>query len=384
MEQTLAGLGNRVFLMNNVHKEAPTLFETRWCLSYLRGPLARPQIRQLMSTRKQAGPAPSAPAPQPAAPAAPAAADAPPAGAKSAAPVLPPDIPVFYVPARTLPDPLAYEPRILGAATVHFIEKKPPIDQVRQVLLAAPISDGAIAVDWSAAELLQDIAAAELEKEPLEGAAWSDLPAPAAKPKNYASWSKNLATFLYQSESLELLKSPSIGEVSRPGESERDFRLRLSQSAREKRDELKEKLRARYAPKLQTLQDRLARAMQKVEVEKQQASAQTMDSMISIGSSLLGAFLGGGRRGSSVSKVGSAARKMSRVSKERGDIGLAEDSVEVIQQRLQDLETEFEEEVNSLAIQSDPATEQFEKLSVKPKKANIEVQLVALGWVARA
>ena len=48
MEQTLAGLGNRIFLMNNVHEDEPVVFETRWCLSYLRGPLTRTQIKALM------------------------------------------------------------------------------------------------------------------------------------------------------------------------------------------------------------------------------------------------------------------------------------------------------------------------------------------------
>ena len=42
MEQTLAGLGSRVFLMNNVHEEAPVVFESRWALCYLRGPLGPP------------------------------------------------------------------------------------------------------------------------------------------------------------------------------------------------------------------------------------------------------------------------------------------------------------------------------------------------------
>ncbi len=48
MEQLLAGLGNRVFLMNNVHEDAPEVFQTRWTLSYLRGPLTRTQIKTLM------------------------------------------------------------------------------------------------------------------------------------------------------------------------------------------------------------------------------------------------------------------------------------------------------------------------------------------------
>jgi hypothetical protein len=52
--QILAGLGNRVFLMNNVHEDQPVLFETRWAMSYLRGPLTRDQIKLLMEPLRPA------------------------------------------------------------------------------------------------------------------------------------------------------------------------------------------------------------------------------------------------------------------------------------------------------------------------------------------
>ncbi len=85
-------LGNRVFLMHNVHDKGPVVFNTRWAMSYLRGPLTLPQVRKLMADRKanQAGAvalqaahcsAPAAPPIQPAAPAATAPAAAPAAGA---------------------------------------------------------------------------------------------------------------------------------------------------------------------------------------------------------------------------------------------------------------------------------------------------------------
>src|SRR6185503_8827745 len=54
MEQTLAGLGNRIFLLNNVHEDGPELFETRWAMSYLRGPLTKKQIKTLMDPIKAA------------------------------------------------------------------------------------------------------------------------------------------------------------------------------------------------------------------------------------------------------------------------------------------------------------------------------------------
>ena len=41
MEEILAGLGERVFLLHNVHENQPVTFQTRWALSYLRGPMTR-------------------------------------------------------------------------------------------------------------------------------------------------------------------------------------------------------------------------------------------------------------------------------------------------------------------------------------------------------
>jgi hypothetical protein len=52
MNEMLAGLGNRIFLMNNVHEDAPRVFETRWAMSYLRGPLTRDQIKTLMDGKR--------------------------------------------------------------------------------------------------------------------------------------------------------------------------------------------------------------------------------------------------------------------------------------------------------------------------------------------
>ena len=70
IDTMLAGLGSRVFLMNNVHEDAPRLLESRWSMSYLRGPLTRDQIRKLMDGKRPATasrPATAAPARQTAA-----------------------------------------------------------------------------------------------------------------------------------------------------------------------------------------------------------------------------------------------------------------------------------------------------------------------------
>ncbi len=73
LDSTLSSLGSRVFLMHNVHEHAPVVFETRWTLSYLRGPLGRDELKRLRATTPnsqlptpKAGREPAARGPEPA------------------------------------------------------------------------------------------------------------------------------------------------------------------------------------------------------------------------------------------------------------------------------------------------------------------------------
>ncbi|MBS1213259.1 MAG: hypothetical protein H6R26_1876, partial [Proteobacteria bacterium] len=299
MERILSQLRNRVFLMNNVHEDAPVVFETRWVMSYLRGPLTRTQIKQLMGPRSQAAAAtPAATSATPAAKPSPAAAPRP---------VLPPEVTQYFVPvrgARPAGAALLYQPMLLGSAQVRFVEAKAQVDCPRDVSLLTAVEAGAVAVDWQNGTAVA-FGPDELEREPAAEALFGSLPAEASKARSYAAWSRDLVQWLYGSQTLELHKSPSLGETSKPGESERDFRLRLQQAGRENRDESVEKLRKAYAPKMAALEERIRRAEQAAQREKEQANQQKVQTAISVGATLLGAFLG--RKAVSTATMGRAA-----------------------------------------------------------------------------
>src|SRR5204862_3507357 len=54
LEKTIASLGNRIFLLHNIHRGGePKVFQTRWALSYLRGPMTREEISKLMDPVRQ-------------------------------------------------------------------------------------------------------------------------------------------------------------------------------------------------------------------------------------------------------------------------------------------------------------------------------------------
>ncbi|MDF0650586.1 MAG: ATP-binding protein [Nitrospira sp.] len=392
MEQTLAGLGNRIFLMNNVHEDEPVVFETRWCLSYLRGPLTRTQIKTLMESRRteqrglttetsgstlsQLGPPRRPIDRRPLS-------EASESLALKSRPLLPPDVAEHFVPLRgSKPEgsELVYAPMLLGWSQIRFFDSKSGIDSTQDATILATIADGPVAVDWDKATAT-DVAVADLEQNPEDVAQFLALPASACKVKSYGDWNKEFGGWLFRTQKVELFRSPSTKEVSKPGESERDFRLRLQQTGREQRDKGAEALRQKYASKIATLQERIRRA--ELAKEKQQAESHSsqVQAAISVGASILGAFLG--RKTISNANIGratTAIRSAGRVMKESQDVGVAEENVAALQKQLGDLEGQFKSESDALAAATDPLNEKLETLSIKPTKANIAVKLVTLAW----
>jgi hypothetical protein len=168
--------------------------------------------------------------------------------------------------------------------------------------------------------------------------------------------------------------------VSEPGETEGQFRVRLQQAARESRDAAVEQLRQKYAPKLATLQERLRRAQAAQEREAGQAQAAKLQTAVSFGATLLGAFMG--RKAVSISTVGratTAARGVGRSMKEAEDVKRAGETMAVVQQQIDAMEAEFREQ--AAGIEASMANAPLESLCIPPKKTGIAVQLVALTWV---
>jgi hypothetical protein len=379
MEETLAGLGQRIFLMNNVHEDEPVVFQSRWAMSYLRGPMTGSQIKALMAPLK---PRVTTPTVQAAAAPTPALEISPAVGAPAGAlPTINAEVPQFFLPVQA-GGGLLYHPILVGAARLSFTDAKSGVDAAQELVFTTSIHDAAIPVQWQEA-VEAGFAARDLQKAPAAGAQFAALPAPAARPKSYAAWEKEFANWLYNSQRLTLWKSPSLGELSRPRESERDFRVRLQQVSREHRDQAVERLRQKYAPKIASLQERLRRAQQALDREQEQVKDQKMQTAISFGATLLGAFVGRKALSTTIGRATTAARGVSRAMRQQEDVGRVEDTVEALQQQLVALEEEFRLETGELESKLDPLSEKLESLSVAPKKSGISVQLVALAWAPR-
>ena len=207
------------------------------------------------------------------------------------------------------------------------------------------------------------------------------MPSSAGQAKNYNDWEKDFVTWLYGTKRLDVFRSPGLKVISQPGEDERNFRIRLQQIAREERDEIVEALRKKYASKLATLQERKRRAEQQVEVQAEQAQKAKLDTALTVGATLLGAFTG--RKvlsQTNISKAKSAMRGFSKSSDEKEDVKRAQETVEAIDAQINELNAQFESETLELESKIDPSTEEFEVVSIKPRKSDIQVQLATLTW----
>ncbi|MCE9595752.1 MAG: DUF87 domain-containing protein [Planctomycetes bacterium] len=376
IERTLSSLQPRVFLLNNVHEDGPRVFETRWALSFLRGPMTRVELKALAA---RAPATPSAPAVVLAPPTAPtpSASNAP----ASQRPVLPPEIAQYFVPARGAQGgTLEYRPALFGSAKLMYSEAKTKLECESTAARLCAFGTGAVAIDWDGAESVE-LGENELENEPVSGARFAALPADCTKAKSYDAWKRAFADSLFRTQKLELCMQLDLELVGALGESERDFRLRLDQALRERRDESVEKVRAKYAPKLAALEERKRKREQAVEVQASQARDAKMSTALSFGAALLGAFFSRRSTSGTVGRAATAARGVSRSVRESGDVSRAQEDVRALDEQRAEIERAAETELRAETERLARLANEVERVTLRPKKTAVSVRAVVLVWV---
>jgi hypothetical protein len=268
-----------------------------------------------------------------------------------------------------------YKPTMCGLGDVYF-----PGGQNQRLAYMNEIGDDAITITWDASQpgnFDENI----LERQPVDPAEFAPLAVMASRPETYKAWTREFADFLFRTAGINTYRSPEFKIVSNPGESESDFRIRISQLAREKRDRTMESLRNKYGPKTAALEERIRRAEQRVEKEKADVRQAGVQTAISLGATLLGAFMG--RKTFSTGTIGRASTTMRsgmRTVKERSDIAAASENLSALQQQRADLEADFNAEMVPLRGSIDPMGQVVETIAQRPKKTDISVRLVALVW----
>ncbi len=378
LDALLSGLEQRRFLMHSVHGDEETLFQSRWTMAYLRGPLLREEIRRL-TTGPTAGGASGSSPPTASSAAAPMPSFGP--GAGGPRPILPPGVrEVFLTPAHSVPldTMVRYEPTILGRARVRYSKPTAGIEVDREVVCLAPAGESLGESAWEAAEQFAE--APQTEPAPRTGS-FAPLPPALAGPRGYATLATSLKSHLGRTSKLTAWSAPALAAVSRPGESQGDFRVRIAHRVKEWRDEQIEKVRDKQAAKLAAIADKVERARQKVEREKAEAKNQSMQTYVSIGTAVIGALLG--RKKASATTIGRAATSMrsaSRAARQQADVAHAEESLSTLEEKRMQLEEEIEQELDRIRFESSPESITLEEIEIPAKKTDIAIDEVVLAW----
>ncbi|MDX1927998.1 MAG: ATP-binding protein [Pirellulaceae bacterium] len=386
MEQTLAALGSRVFLMNNVHDDAPTIFQSRWALSFLRGPLSRQQIQGLMDPRRaelsgnsisgksntRASDEPSAGSTQSA------------AAPTDTRPILPTGVEErFWIP-DTRPrqgTKLIYGPAILAQAACHFVRASGKIDCWEDISLLTTCERGVPAELWGKARRLPPNKI-ELSQQPEDDYAFGELPPELINAKQYKTWAKDLADHLYRNMPMNLFYCKELDQTSAPGETEMDARIAWTQKVREKRDEAKAKLSDKYSKLIAALENKIRTAQQRVDREKADYDNEKWNTALNFGTTLLGALFGNKVASrTNVSRTSSTARSLGKAAQERSDVQAAASVLESLVAEKYDLEAAFEQEVQELSDKFSVEGLTLETLEIPCRKGDIKVDLLCLLWI---
>jgi hypothetical protein len=376
MENLLSGLGNRVFLMNNVHEDHPVVFQVRWAMSYLTGPLTRNQIKTLMDPKRAdfAGADPATvDAANPMSMPGTAATKAP-----TVRPVVGAGVTEMFVPPAGSGDDIVYQPHLLRAGVVHFSSSKAGVDGSRTVCLVNPIT--ASGIDWDTQ--LQPPKVPASGSQPVAGAGFTELPGFAMNAANYKQVEKDFADWLYHNERADIFSCPALKQWSNLDESEGDFRARLDHQAREARDAAIEKLRDAAAKQLTTIGNRLQTAEGQLARQKTESSSAMLQTGVSVLGSILGAFLGRKSSGlGSLTRGTSAIGKATGAYKQHEDVNIANAKVDGIQAEMKAVQDGLEADIAKLAATYDPAALTLQTEPIKPAKSDIQVTTTALLWL---
>lgn len=372
MEQVLAGLGSRVFLMNNVHDGHPSVFQTRWAMSFLAGPLARGQISTLMADRKRAldeatqTDATASGTPEQAA------ASTPPEPQR---PVVPAGVEERFSGTSHRPAEgakLIYQPALYCEGTIHFIRKTADLDRWQDAKRWIDCRRGFPDDLWDSSEpVSEDL---DLLEEPEEGFEFAGLPSELISKGKYRTYRARFKDYLYRHCSMTLYKSPIVKGYAPAGD-ESDARVYFADRIREERDVQIEKLRDKYESKLESLEKKIRTAQARVDREK----GQSRTSMISAGSSIIGALLGGflGGRRTSASTV---ARGVGYASQQNADVKQAEDALQLLARDKDELRDELERDLDQLQSEYDPRNIELEPLEIPPRKSDLKADDPIILW----
>lgn len=413
----ISALGKRVFLLHNVHEQKPVLFQTRWAMNYLPGPLTRVQIPQLnrlvgaglhqpeqpsqdlspsgsvQSTPLQAAPLDQfQPIPLVEQPD-----ESPTLGADLTGqgsltrPSVPSGVNEFFLPnnltfsealrldGRTIlteasMNTLLYRPSLLAQALVRFSERKYDLDH--ELVLAAIVDepDRRGTVRWehyTSAALDPD----RLDPAPIPQARFAALDAPLNDGRMLKSLERDFLDWVYRTARVTVRAHPELSVYAGPEVSQAEFRRLCSEKARQRREEDLARVEAAYDKKFQVLETRLERELRELESDETELSHRRMEEMGTHAEYLFSLFSKRKRRFST------SLTKRRLTEQAKADVKESRKAIAAFEKQLDILEEEEAHEVERINQHWAALAAEFSEIALAPYQKNIFLDLFGVAWM---
>ena len=387
VDDTISGLGKREFVLRVPGKDGTSVFTTRWAMSYLRGPMTRDQISELMAAERAEAEttAPTA-----------AAADG------ASATVTPSD--------EIGDDETTVMPEVADGTPVRWIDTAAPWlesaggDPRGSRLEAAIVARVQLRYDETKADLVHDeefecvitplgetvdvsrtLAVdyddRDLRTEPTGATVYRMTDAKLTNKTFFSGIERDLRDHLVRSMNIEVPANPTLKLYGRPGETTEEFGVRCGRAADELADADIAKLRDKYEAKVTRLRDQIEAAQDRVDVLEEESNSKRNSELLSTAGSVLGGLLGGKSRGGLLGKLGTAAGRRGRTKASKERVDAAENKVERLQEKLEELEADLAEDVTEIDAKWLDAAADVDTLRVPLEKTDVKVTQLVLAWM---
>jgi hypothetical protein len=397
-DRLISTLDKRVFLLHNVHEKKPVLFNTRWAMNYLAGPLTRaqlPALNQLVGAKIQAEPAPQAAAApkSAAAPTVPAASIAEPEPAVDGSltrPKVPAGVGEYFLPnnltlsqaikasARSVPADaktlgLIYRPALLAQASVRFIKNNYNLDYETRPAALVLEPDPLGNIRWEEWQI-PSLDTHDLDRGPLTEARYGTLEAPFSDRTALRKFETDFTDWIYYQEKATVLVNEGLKIYAGPQIS-RDKFLQMCQEAAEKQLEAEiDKTKDAYDKKIDVVKDRMSREERELRQDETELSQRRLEELGTHAETVLSLFSGRRR------KITTSLSKRRMTSNAKADVEESEEAIEEYKHEIEDLGKEREEKLAAIRAKWNETATATTEIAVTPYKKDILVEFFGIAW----
>lgn len=366
----LGTLAKRNFIMKNINEESIKTFETRWALSYLKGPLSKDAIKKLMENKKN---------------------NSTKNLEEKNSEVNEPFIDVSKGKSKpiivsNIKEKYSYSSQnnayymqgyLLFSCNVHYLYTLKNVDLKEHINFKIYLDEKASQINFDERE---DVLTDTFDEKEKPNSFYYELPSFIQNEKELKLLERDFADYVYRNFKLTLYKNDTLKISSKQYESLDDFKIRIQDRLNEQIDEKIENLKQKFEKENTILEQKISKLFEKLKKEEQDALSATTNSIISIGTSILGAFFGKSSKTAIVSKVATSSRGVSKALKERSDIKTVQGEIDALQSLQDGLEEKLKIEIEKINDEFNISKYTIEEFFIKPKRTDIYDIKIELLW----